>query len=87
MTTQRYTATSAALGRCTATRAPFARVLCFAIAGAATHAVAQTAPSDGAVRLAPVVVTATRTEESPFNVPASIETTASRFTGKPTLVF
>jgi iron complex outermembrane receptor protein len=73
MAKQKCSIPSAALKRCTATRAPFARLLCVAIASAATHAVAQTASSDGAVRLAPVVVTATRTEESPFNVPASID--------------
>ncbi|MDQ6639528.1 MAG: TonB-dependent receptor, partial [Pseudomonadota bacterium] len=34
---------------------------------------AQGAPADGQARLAPVVVTATRTEESAFQVPASID--------------
>ena len=34
---------------------------------------AQTAPAEADPRLAPVVVTATRTEVSPFNVPASID--------------
>ena len=73
MAKQRSSIPSAALKRCTALRAPFAPVLCIAIASTATHAVAQIASSDGAVRLAPVVVTATRTEASAFDVPASID--------------
>ena len=36
-------------------------------------ALAQDAPGPGPLRLAPVVVTATRTEASPFDVPASID--------------
>ena len=34
---------------------------------------AQGAPADAPARLAPVVVTATRTAESPFDLPASID--------------
>ncbi|HSC62577.1 MAG TPA: TonB-dependent receptor [Caldimonas sp.] len=46
-----------------------------AAAGAAspTSGVAQGAPADEPARLAPVVVTATRTAESPFSLPASID--------------
>jgi iron complex outermembrane recepter protein len=40
-------------------------------------AAAQTAPAEGDARLAPVVVTATRTEASPFDVPASIDRVGS----------
>jgi iron complex outermembrane recepter protein len=38
---------------------------------------AQTAPAEGDARLAPVVVTATRTEAAPFDVPASIDRVGS----------
>ena len=46
---------------------------CCTLACVATPARAQSAAPEGQTRLAPVVVTATRTEESPFQVPASID--------------
>src|SRR5664279_4903660 len=51
---------------------PAVRLVAAFAAAAPILAWSQAAP-DGAVRLAPVVVTATRTEQSPFDVPASID--------------
>jgi iron complex outermembrane receptor protein len=50
---------------------------CIAIAPGAVRA--QAAAGEGQVRLAPVVVTATRTEQSPFDVPASIDRIGGEF--------
>jgi iron complex outermembrane receptor protein len=44
-----------------------------ALLGVASTAQGQPVAADAQVRLAPVVITATRTEESPFDVPASID--------------
>jgi iron complex outermembrane recepter protein len=59
-------------GQCGAGRVSAAAIALAACASPFSVA-AQPAPADAAVRLAPVVVTATRTEVSPFDVPASID--------------
>jgi iron complex outermembrane receptor protein len=64
---------AAALERCIAMRVPPASMLVFAACSWPMVLAAQTVPAEGAIRLAPVVVTATRTEASPFDVPASID--------------
>jgi iron complex outermembrane receptor protein len=57
----------------TAVRRPPVASLAIAACGWALPLHAQTGPGEGGIRLAPVVVTATRIEAAPFDVPASID--------------